>query len=197
MNNSVLMCRTVSESLDVVDGIDCYVAGRHFDSTRSSSTLSTPDVSMGLHFQRAMKSHWHNKPQEKIKPLKKLSLKHKLSLSSRLHDPCSSSKDKHKLSNSLLATHRTGECLAFAAPVLNTHTPQHTSVLSVAHVRSRVCVKSLLGPSNLENFQPAISMFRSYGSYNMQELPFDFVEPYTSAPSMCSPLPPQDSRTTR
>ncbi|XP_035262096.1 KAT8 regulatory NSL complex subunit 1-like isoform X1 [Anguilla anguilla] len=67
--------------------------------------LSFPDdVSMGLHFQRVMKSHWHGKPPEKTKPLKKLSLKHKLSLGGRPHDPCSpsSSKDKHKLANSLL-----------------------------------------------------------------------------------------------
>ncbi|MBN3312888.1 KANL1 protein, partial [Atractosteus spatula] len=60
------------------------------------------DVSMNLHFQRVMKSHWQNKPLEKIKPLKKLSLKHKISLSGRLPD--STSKDKHKLTNSLLAT---------------------------------------------------------------------------------------------
>ncbi|XP_006638355.2 KAT8 regulatory NSL complex subunit 1 isoform X2 [Lepisosteus oculatus] len=59
------------------------------------------DVSMNLHFQRVMKSHWQNKPLEKIKPLKKLSLKHKISLSGRLPD--STSKDKHKLTNSLLA----------------------------------------------------------------------------------------------
>ncbi|MBN3308817.1 KANL1 protein, partial [Amia calva] len=62
------------------------------------------DVSMNLHFQRVMKSHWQNKPLEKVKPLKKLSLKHKISLSGRLPD--STSKDKHKLTNSLLAAAR-------------------------------------------------------------------------------------------
>ncbi|RXN00283.1 KAT8 regulatory NSL complex subunit 1 [Acipenser ruthenus] len=67
--------------------------------------LSFPDdVSMNLHFQRTLKSHWQNKPLEKIKPPKKLSLKHKISMTSRLPDP--PSKDKHKLSNSLLAAVR-------------------------------------------------------------------------------------------
>ncbi|MBN3271580.1 KANL1 protein, partial [Polyodon spathula] len=67
--------------------------------------LSFPDdVSMNLHFQRTLKSHWQNKPLEKIKPLKKLSLKHKLSMTSRLADP--PSKDKHRLSSSLLAAVR-------------------------------------------------------------------------------------------
>ncbi|KAG5832954.1 hypothetical protein ANANG_G00296720 [Anguilla anguilla] len=64
------------------------------------------DVSMMLHLQGALKTHWQNRPLEKFKPLKKLSLKHKLS--GRLSDPSSpcssSSKDKHKLSNSLIAT---------------------------------------------------------------------------------------------
>ncbi|MGH0142673.1 UNVERIFIED_CONTAM: hypothetical protein FKN15_003026 [Acipenser sinensis] len=67
--------------------------------------LSFPDdVSMNLHFQRTLKSHWQNIPLEKIKPPKKLSLKHKISMTSRLPDP--PSKDKHRLSNSLLAAVR-------------------------------------------------------------------------------------------
>ncbi|XP_041087370.1 KAT8 regulatory NSL complex subunit 1-like isoform X2 [Polyodon spathula] len=67
--------------------------------------LSFPDdVSMNLHFQRTLKSHWQNKPLEKIKPLKKISLKHKMSMTSRLPDP--PSKDKHRLSNSLLSAVR-------------------------------------------------------------------------------------------
>lgn len=64
-----------------------------------------PDVSMLLHLQGVLKSHWQHRPLEKTKPLKKLSLKHKLS--GRLQDPSSScsssSKDKHKLANSLMA----------------------------------------------------------------------------------------------
>ncbi|KAJ8364773.1 hypothetical protein SKAU_G00136040 [Synaphobranchus kaupii] len=74
-----------------------------FDPSVHPILSSSNDVSMGLHLQRVMKSHCYNKPLEKIKPLKKLSLKHKLCLSGCLHDPCSSSsKDKHKLTNSPL-----------------------------------------------------------------------------------------------
>ncbi|KAJ8345443.1 hypothetical protein SKAU_G00296360 [Synaphobranchus kaupii] len=66
------------------------------------------DVSMLLHLQGALKTHWQNRPLEKLKPLKKLSLKHKLS--GRNLDPSSScsssSKDKHKLANSLIAAVR-------------------------------------------------------------------------------------------
>lgn len=65
------------------------------------------DVTMSLHLQRVLKSHWNSRPLEKIKPLKKLSLKHKLSVG-RPHDPSASftPKDKHKMTNSLLSTVR-------------------------------------------------------------------------------------------
>uniref|UniRef100_A0A1A8CTG9 KAT8 regulatory NSL complex subunit 1 n=1 Tax=Nothobranchius kadleci TaxID=1051664 RepID=A0A1A8CTG9_NOTKA len=56
--------------------------------------LSFPDdVSVGLRLQQVMKSQWQTKSLERSKPLKKLSLKHKLS----------SSKEKHKFTNSLMA----------------------------------------------------------------------------------------------
>ncbi|XP_028990053.1 KAT8 regulatory NSL complex subunit 1-like isoform X2 [Betta splendens] len=56
--------------------------------------LSFPDdVCVGLRLQQVMKSQWQTKTLERSKPLKKLSLKHKLS----------SSKEKHKFTNSLMA----------------------------------------------------------------------------------------------
>ncbi|KAG7325914.1 hypothetical protein KOW79_010839 [Hemibagrus wyckioides] len=69
------------------------------------------DVGMGLHLQRVMKCHWQGRPLDKIKPIKKLSLKHsKFSPSGRLIDPSSSasscSKDKLKLTSPLLSTDR-------------------------------------------------------------------------------------------
>lgn len=64
----------------------------------------TDDVMMNLHMQRVLKGHWQNRPLEKIKPIKKISLKHKLCLGSRISDP--SSKDKHRLINSHLSTVR-------------------------------------------------------------------------------------------
>ncbi|XP_051994624.1 KAT8 regulatory NSL complex subunit 1 isoform X2 [Xyrauchen texanus] len=67
--------------------------------------LSFPDdVMMNLHMQRVLKGHWQNRPLEKIKPIKKIALKHKLCLGSRVSDP--SSKGKHKLANSVLSTSR-------------------------------------------------------------------------------------------
>ncbi|NWW44767.1 KANL1 protein, partial [Pedionomus torquatus] len=57
------------------------------------------DVPTSLHFQSMLKSQWQNKPYEKIKPPKKLSLKHRAPLpTSSLTDPAR--KDRHKLVNS-------------------------------------------------------------------------------------------------
>ncbi|KAG9350214.1 hypothetical protein JZ751_026567, partial [Albula glossodonta] len=78
----------------------------HFDPCIHPILSFSDDVSMSFHLQRMMKFHWQNKPLEKMRPLKKLSLKHKISLSSHLQDPCSASKDKHKLTNSLLTSIR-------------------------------------------------------------------------------------------
>ncbi|NWR79667.1 KANL1 protein, partial [Centropus unirufus] len=62
--------------------------------------LSFPDdVPTSLHFQSMLKSQWQNKPYEKIKPPKKLSLKHRAPMpTSNLSDPAR--KDRHKLVNS-------------------------------------------------------------------------------------------------
>ncbi|XP_062872188.1 KAT8 regulatory NSL complex subunit 1 [Trichomycterus rosablanca] len=70
----------------------------------------TDDVGVGLHLQRVMKCHWQGRPLDKIKPIKKLSLKRKPFISSRLSDlsssSSSSSKDKLKLGSSLISTVR-------------------------------------------------------------------------------------------
>ncbi|XP_019403996.1 PREDICTED: KAT8 regulatory NSL complex subunit 1 isoform X2 [Crocodylus porosus] len=66
--------------------------------------LSFPDdVPTSLHFQSMLKSQWQNKPYEKIKPPKKLSLKHRAPMpTSNLSDPAR--KDRHKLVNSFFTT---------------------------------------------------------------------------------------------
>ncbi|XP_074835105.1 KAT8 regulatory NSL complex subunit 1 isoform X2 [Carettochelys insculpta] len=73
--------------------------------------LSFPDdVPTSLHFQSMLKSQWQNKPYEKIKPPKKLSLKHRASISANsLSDPAR--RDRHKLVNSF-----------FTAAMLKHHT---------------------------------------------------------------------------
>lgn len=90
------------------------------------------DVCVGLRLQQVMKSQWQSKSLERSKPLKKLSLKNKLS----------SSKEKHKFTNSLMAVsectrkdHRINQqteslkCEAGLAPplseVLNVHEHLH------------------------------------------------------------------------
>lgn len=63
-----------------------------FKTCTSLFTWSS-DVCIGLRLQQVMKSQWQTKSLDRSKPLKKLSLKHKLS----------SSKEKHKFTNSLMA----------------------------------------------------------------------------------------------
>jgi len=56
-------------------------------------------VPTSLHFQSMLKSQWQNKPYEKMKAPKKLSLKHRAPMpTSSLTDPAR--KDRHKLVNS-------------------------------------------------------------------------------------------------
>lgn len=61
------------------------------------------DVALSLQLKKVLRSHWQTRPFDRIKPLKKLSLKHKLSIT-----PSSSSLSKHKfrLSNSHAAAVR-------------------------------------------------------------------------------------------
>ncbi|NWH39246.1 KANL1 protein, partial [Chloropsis hardwickii] len=65
-----------------------------------SFILSPPssDVPTSLHFQSMLKSQWQNKPYEKTKAPKKLSLKHRAPVPPSLADPAR--KDRHKLVNS-------------------------------------------------------------------------------------------------
>uniref|UniRef100_A0A8C5X5X2 KAT8 regulatory NSL complex subunit 1 n=1 Tax=Malurus cyaneus samueli TaxID=2593467 RepID=A0A8C5X5X2_9PASS len=67
------------------------------------------DVPTSLHFQSMLKSQWQNKPYEKTKPPKKLSLKHRAPVPPSLADPAR--KDRHKLVNSF-----------FTAAMLKHHT---------------------------------------------------------------------------
>ncbi|TTO31545.1 KAT8 regulatory NSL complex subunit 1 [Bagarius yarrelli] len=96
----------------------------------------TDDVGMGLHLQREMKCHWQSRPLDKIKPMKKVSLKHsKFSPSGRLIDPSSSStsfcsKDKLKLSSSLLSTvHVSKVYMEMASPSSTLTTPTFSPVV--------------------------------------------------------------------
>uniref|UniRef100_A0AAR2K9J6 PEHE domain-containing protein n=1 Tax=Pygocentrus nattereri TaxID=42514 RepID=A0AAR2K9J6_PYGNA len=60
------------------------------------------DMSLSVQLQSVLKSHWQSRRIEKLKPLKKLSLKHKLSLFSSSTSPALS-KHKFRLSSSHMA----------------------------------------------------------------------------------------------
>ncbi|KAG5279581.1 hypothetical protein AALO_G00079340 [Alosa alosa] len=109
----------------------------HYDPSVHPILSFTDDVMMSLHMQRLLKSHWQSRPLEKIKPIKKLSVKHKLSLGSRPSDPASSSscsKDKHKLSNSLSSTVRLSHHKMRSEKL---HRQQFNSLLSASKLEGR------------------------------------------------------------
>ncbi|XP_075418134.1 KAT8 regulatory NSL complex subunit 1 isoform X3 [Tenrec ecaudatus] len=87
------------------------------------------DVPMSLHFQSMLKSQWQNKPFDKIKPPKKFSLKHRVSVPSSLSDP--TRKDRHKLVNSFLTTamlkHHTD--MSSSTYLTATHHPPHSPLV--------------------------------------------------------------------
>uniref|UniRef100_U3JQA8 PEHE domain-containing protein n=1 Tax=Ficedula albicollis TaxID=59894 RepID=U3JQA8_FICAL len=60
------------------------------------------DVPTSLHFQSMLKSQWQNKPYEKSKPAKKLSLKHRAPVPPSLADPAR--RDRHRLVNSFFSS---------------------------------------------------------------------------------------------
>ncbi|XP_039596664.1 KAT8 regulatory NSL complex subunit 1 [Polypterus senegalus] len=106
INPSCVMCGNRASQFTGESSYDAPIMERlsQFDPCLHPILSFPDDVSLNLHFQGVLKSHWQSKPLEKIKPPKKLSLKHKLSLSSKTPD--ATSKEKHKLGNSLLAAVR-------------------------------------------------------------------------------------------
>nr|XP_045231812.1 KAT8 regulatory NSL complex subunit 1 isoform X4 [Macaca fascicularis] len=87
------------------------------------------DVPTSLHFQSMLKSQWQNKPFDKIKPPKKLSLKHRAPVPGSLPDPAR--KDRHKLVSSFLTTamlkHHTD--MSSSSYLAATHHPPHSPLV--------------------------------------------------------------------
>ncbi|XP_039332232.1 KAT8 regulatory NSL complex subunit 1 isoform X4 [Saimiri boliviensis] len=87
------------------------------------------DVPTSLHFQSMLKSQWQNKPFDKIKPPKKLSLKHRSPMPGSLPDPAR--KDRHKLVSSFLTTamlkHHTD--MSSSSYLAATHHPPHSPLV--------------------------------------------------------------------
>ncbi|XP_030778904.1 KAT8 regulatory NSL complex subunit 1 isoform X6 [Rhinopithecus roxellana] len=87
------------------------------------------DVPTSLHFQSMLKSQWQNKPFDKIKPPKKLSLKHRAPMPGNLPDPAR--KDRHKLVSSFLTTamlkHHTD--MSSSSYLAATHHPPHSPLV--------------------------------------------------------------------
>lgn len=123
-----------------------------FDACVHPILSFTDDVMMSLHMQRVLKGHWQSRPLEKIKPIKKMSLKHKMCMSSRMSDP--SSRDKHKLSNSLLSTVRLSH-LKMRSEKVSRH--QSDSSMSASKIDPR------------QHFRQSSSFDRSHGRKRPRE----------------------------
>ncbi|KAM9425934.1 KAT8 regulatory NSL complex subunit 1 isoform 2-T5 [Pholidichthys leucotaenia] len=102
------------------------------------------DICTALRLQQVMKSEWQTKSLERTKPLKKFSLKHKLS----------SSKEKHKFTNSLMAV-RLGHFKNRAEKSRTTDNSSSTAVMNTSRLEGQAVCKAerlqalsstLLGP---------------------------------------------------
>ncbi|NXN80170.1 KANL1 protein, partial [Bombycilla garrulus] len=99
VNPSCALCGTRSSStLDIQYDAPLLERLSQLDSCIHPVLSFPDDVPTSLHFQSMLKSQWQNKPYEKTKPPKKLSLKHRAPVPPSLADPAR--KDRHKLVNS-------------------------------------------------------------------------------------------------
>ncbi|KAJ8251801.1 hypothetical protein GJAV_G00225580 [Gymnothorax javanicus] len=132
------------------------------------------DVAMTQHLQGALKTHWLSRPLEKLKPLKKFSLKQKLS--GRLSDPSSSysssSKDKHRLPNSLITTIR----LSHHNKLRLQQRQPFDSLLSASKLRKDRSRALSRGPHD-----------RPHSRKRPRDSSLDRVEPSKLYPDSCSP----------
>ncbi|KAF7665101.1 hypothetical protein LDENG_00155350 [Lucifuga dentata] len=142
--------------------------------------LSFPDdVCIGLRLQQMMKSQWQTKALDRSKPLKKLSLKHKLS----------SSKEKHKFTNSLMAV-RLGHYKSRAEKQRAVDSAGSSAVLNTARLETQnVCkTERLQGLST-----PPGPYDKSYSRKRIREHSLDRSDSspklFLDSGSPCSTLP--------
>ncbi|NWZ36929.1 KANL1 protein, partial [Brachypodius atriceps] len=105
VNPSCALCGTRSPStLDIQYDAPLLERLSQLDSCIHPVLSFPDDVPTSLHFQSMLKSQWQNKPYEKTKAPKKLSLKHRAPVPPSLADPVR--KDRHKLVNSFFTAAR-------------------------------------------------------------------------------------------
>uniref|UniRef100_A0A8C3UYQ9 KAT8 regulatory NSL complex subunit 1 n=1 Tax=Catharus ustulatus TaxID=91951 RepID=A0A8C3UYQ9_CATUS len=102
VNPSCALCGSRGSSLDMPYDAPLLERLSQLDSCIHPVLSFPDDVPTSLHFQSMLKSQWQNKPYEKTKPPKKLSLKHRAPVPPSLADPAR--KDRHKLVNSFFTT---------------------------------------------------------------------------------------------
>ncbi|XP_026882534.2 KAT8 regulatory NSL complex subunit 1 isoform X2 [Electrophorus electricus] len=185
VNGQCVMCcgRSLAPAADAQYQLPLLDRLAQFDPCVHPILSFADDVGMSLHLQRVLKCHWQSRPLEQIKPIKKLSLKHRLSLSSRLPDSSSSSssKEKHKLANSLLSTVRLSHHKVWSDKLLRQQLPQNDgesrqhcrpersshSIYDKSHSRKRPRERSLDRADNaLKVYVEASSPSPSLPSFN-------------------------------
>lgn len=144
---------------------------------------------MGLRLQQVLKGQWQNRSVDRSRPLKKLSLKHKLS----------SSKEKHKFTNSLMAVRK----FCRVGPPGQSRRPRAHPPLpaGLGHYKSRAEKQRadgrLEGPAcRLQAGSAPLGPDRSYGRKRLREASPDGesgrapVAPSAGPPSDTSLCPP-------
>ncbi|KFV62949.1 KAT8 regulatory NSL complex subunit 1, partial [Dryobates pubescens] len=171
VNPSCALCGTRgSPALDVQYDAPLLERLSQLDSCVHPVLSFPDDVPTSLHFQSMLKSQWQNKPYEKIKAPKKLSLKHRAPMpASSLPDPAR--KDRHKLVNSFFTAamlkHHTdvgGPSYLSAAATPAPHSPIARQ-LSTSSEGSAPASTSSQGTSNT-----AVSIQRGESSFDINNI---------------------------
>nr|XP_033774290.1 KAT8 regulatory NSL complex subunit 1 isoform X5 [Geotrypetes seraphini] len=132
--------------------------------------LSFPDdVPASLPFQGTLKSQWQNRPFEKLKPPKKLSLKHKELA------PCSifntTHKDRHNLVSTLLSkTMSRHDGSAPGSLMICTQLPVHSPLLRQLSTSSDGSTPASMGGHNVSNSLQAARRRRGESSFDINNI---------------------------
>ncbi|XP_051968440.1 KAT8 regulatory NSL complex subunit 1-like [Xyrauchen texanus] len=158
LNSSCVMCGGAHPLSKLDLPYECPLLERvaHQDRSVHPVLSMQSDVALSIQLQKVLRSHWQTRHLERIKPLKKISLKQKISIK-----PSSSSsflsKHKFRLSNTHAAAvrlarhkirserlHRQQAESILCVPKPDTLTPcRGDRALDRSHIRKRVCAHSL------------------------------------------------------
>ncbi|KTG04115.1 hypothetical protein cypCar_00014271 [Cyprinus carpio] len=132
------------------------------------------DVALSLQLKKVLRSHWQTRPFDRIKPLKKISLKHKLSITPSSSSSSSLSKHKFRLSNPHAAAVRLA---------------RHKSRLERLHRQQVDNISCVPKPETLTPCRPERVLDRSHSRKRVREHSLDRADSLKVVMDAGSPCP--------